>query len=227
MSVLHEFSRHLNTILIHFYWFSLLESVPIFPALLSRVSRKLVIWFCRSSADWLPLYTGSGCGEFLNRLLSVLYLFFFCLLVLYFHVAPFAGIHPSIYLSVYLSIYLSVCLSVCLSIDRSKSSPLSPGFCACRPYDTICCELDLFSVFFVSCRLIVWKDEINGSGWCLEGESECWLKGLHKIPRVRREGTLTQGPQKIARVSWIYFFFNLNFFLLIKTIDIIQYRNFK
>ena len=48
----------------------------------------------------------------------------------------------------------------------SKSSSLSPGFCACRlrQYHTICCELDLFSVFFVSSWLIVWEDEINGSG---------------------------------------------------------------
>ena len=37
MSVLHAFQRHLNIILIHFYWCLLLESVLRFPALFSHV----------------------------------------------------------------------------------------------------------------------------------------------------------------------------------------------
>ena len=44
--------------------------------------------FYRNSTDWLPHDVGSGCGESRNRLLTVLYRFFFCLLVLYFYIAP-------------------------------------------------------------------------------------------------------------------------------------------
>ena len=74
MGVLHVFCHHSNIILIHFYWFLLVGSVP----------RFLVycLTFCRNQ-----LFAGSGYGESRNRLLTVLYLFF-CLLMLYFCVAP-------------------------------------------------------------------------------------------------------------------------------------------
>ena len=50
----------------------------------------------RYSTDWLPhdVGSGSGCGKSRNRLLTVWYpffiffIYFFCLLVLYFYVAP-------------------------------------------------------------------------------------------------------------------------------------------
>ena len=86
MSVLHAFCHHLNSILIRFYWLLLPNVVLKFPALLSRVVRKPVMWIL---SHWtLPHDAGSGCGESRNRLLTVLYIFFFCLLVLYFYVAP-------------------------------------------------------------------------------------------------------------------------------------------
>ena len=44
--------------------------------------------FYRNSTDWLPHDAGSGCGESRNRLITVLYLFFFCLPDLYFYIAP-------------------------------------------------------------------------------------------------------------------------------------------
>ena len=44
--------------------------------------------FYRNSTDWLSHDAGSACGESRNRLLTVLYLFSFCLLVLCFRVAP-------------------------------------------------------------------------------------------------------------------------------------------
>ena len=43
--------------------------------------------FYRNSTDWLSHDVGSGCGESWNRLLTALYLFIFCLLVLCFCVA--------------------------------------------------------------------------------------------------------------------------------------------
>ena len=71
------FYRHLNIILIYFYWLLLLGSVLRFPAVLSRVLWKPVSWLYRSSTGWLPHDLGSACGEFWNRLQTVLYLFFF------------------------------------------------------------------------------------------------------------------------------------------------------
>ena len=89
MSVLHTFCHHLDINLIQFYWLLLLGSVLNFPALLSRVLWKPVIWIL-SQFSWLvATYVGSGCGVSRNRLLTVLYLFFcFCLLLLYFYVDP-------------------------------------------------------------------------------------------------------------------------------------------
>ena len=57
----------------------------------------------------------------------------------------------------------------------SKSTSLSPGFCARRPrqFDTICCELDLFPGFFVSSWVFVWADGVNGCNWCLAGGRGC------------------------------------------------------
>ena len=68
----------------------------------------------------------------------------------------------------------------------SKSTSLSPGLCVCRPkpYNTISCESDPFSLFFVSSWVIVWEDGINRCSWCLAGGSGCWLKGLHQIPSL-------------------------------------------
>ena len=90
MSVLHVFCRHSNIILIHFYWLLLLKSVLRFPALLSRVLRKPVIWIL-SKFNWL---VAAWCGiwmwgiseQITNSFIS--FLFFFCLLVLYFYIAP-------------------------------------------------------------------------------------------------------------------------------------------
>ena len=48
---------------------------------------KQLFKFYGNSTDWLPHDAGSGCGESQNRLLIVLYFFFFCLLVLYFYIA--------------------------------------------------------------------------------------------------------------------------------------------
>ena len=50
--------------------------------------RDHLFGFYRNSTDWLSHDVGSGCGESWNRLLTVLYPFFFCLLVLYFYIAP-------------------------------------------------------------------------------------------------------------------------------------------
>ena len=44
--------------------------------------------FYRNSTDWLQHDTGSGWGESPNTLLTVLYFFFFCLLVVYIYIAP-------------------------------------------------------------------------------------------------------------------------------------------
>ena len=44
LPVLQAFYRHLNIILIHFYWLLLLKSLLRFPVLVSRVLRKPVIW---------------------------------------------------------------------------------------------------------------------------------------------------------------------------------------
>ena len=88
MRVLHAFCRHSNIILIHFYWLLLLESVLRFLVLLSRVLRKPVIWIL-SKFNWLVVtWCRIWVWESRNRLLTVLYFFFFCLLVLCFCVAP-------------------------------------------------------------------------------------------------------------------------------------------
>ena len=60
--------RHLNLILIHFYWFSLLESVLKFSPLLSRVLEKPVTWLCCNSTDVLWHDVGFGCGGISERI---------------------------------------------------------------------------------------------------------------------------------------------------------------
>ena len=88
MSVLHAFYRHLSIILIHFYWFSygrLFWDSLLY--CLAFCGNHLFEFYCNST-DSLPHDAGSGCGESRSRLLTVLYPFFFCLLVLYFYVAP-------------------------------------------------------------------------------------------------------------------------------------------
>ena len=47
-----------------------------------------VLWIYYKSTDWLPHDVGYECQESRNRIVTVLYPFFFCLLVLYFYIAP-------------------------------------------------------------------------------------------------------------------------------------------
>ena len=90
MSVLHACCRHLNIILIRFYLFLLLKSVLRFPALLSRVLRKPVIWilskYNRLVVTWCGICVWGISEQITNSFMS--FLFFFCLLVLYFNIAP-------------------------------------------------------------------------------------------------------------------------------------------
>ena len=90
MSVLLAYCRHSNIILIHFYWLLLLKSVLRFPALLSRVLRKPVIWilskYNRLVATWCGICVWGISEQITNSFMS--FLFFFCLLVLYFYEAP-------------------------------------------------------------------------------------------------------------------------------------------
>ena len=88
VSVLHAFCRHLNIILIHFYWLSLLDSNLRFLLYCLAFCGDQLFEFYRNSYDWLPRSAVSECGKSQNRLLTVLYPFFFCLLVFYFYVAP-------------------------------------------------------------------------------------------------------------------------------------------
>ena len=87
MIVLHVFCRHSNIILIRFY---LLKSVLRFPALLSRVLRKPVVWILSKFnwlvAAWCEIWMWGISEQITNSFIS--FLFFFCLLVLYFYIAP-------------------------------------------------------------------------------------------------------------------------------------------
>ena len=71
MIVLQPFYRHLDIILIHFYWLSLLESVLRFPA--------LCLTFCGNqlfdSTDCLPRDAGFGCRGWQNSLQFYIYLY--------------------------------------------------------------------------------------------------------------------------------------------------------
>ena len=89
LRVWHAFRRHSNVILIHFYWLLALESVLRFFISCSIVSRfgETSYFLILSKFNWLVV-TWSGCGESRNRLLTLLYLFFFYLVVLCFCVAP-------------------------------------------------------------------------------------------------------------------------------------------
>ena len=90
MSVLHAFCRHSNIILIHFYWFLLLKSVLRFPALLSRALRKpvtsILSKYNRLVATWCKIWVWGISEQKTNSFIS--FLFFFCLLVLCFYMAP-------------------------------------------------------------------------------------------------------------------------------------------
>ena len=86
MILLHAFCRHSNIILIHFYWLLLLQSVLRFTALLSRILQKPVIWILSKFNRLFATWCGSGSLECRNRLLTVLYLFLFCLLILYYFI---------------------------------------------------------------------------------------------------------------------------------------------
>ena len=87
-SIVHAFCRHLNIILIHFYSLLLLESVLKFLAPLSRILRKPVIWillqFNWLVAAWCGIWIWGISEQINNSFISSL----FCLLVLYFHIAP-------------------------------------------------------------------------------------------------------------------------------------------
>ena len=83
MSVLHTFDRHFNITLIHLYWLLLLESVLRFPALLSRVLRKLVVWIL-SQFSW-PVTTWSRIWVWgISEQIANSFIFFFFFVCLYF-----------------------------------------------------------------------------------------------------------------------------------------------
>ena len=87
MRVLHAFCHHSNIILIHlidFYYWSLFWDSLLY--CLAFCGNQL-FEFYQNSSDWLPHDAGSGCRLSRSRLLTVLYLFFFYLLVLYFYIA--------------------------------------------------------------------------------------------------------------------------------------------
>ena len=75
-TVLQAFYRHLNIILVHFYWLLLLESVLQFPASCLAFCLNQLFEFYWDSSDWLSRDKGSGCGESRNRLQTVLYIDF-------------------------------------------------------------------------------------------------------------------------------------------------------
>ena len=85
MRVLHAFCCHSDIVFIDFYYWSLFWD-SLFYCL--TFCRNQLFQFYRNSTDWLSHDAGSGCGRSRNKLLTVLYLFFFCLLVLSFCVAP-------------------------------------------------------------------------------------------------------------------------------------------
>ena len=90
MSVLHAFCCHSNIILICLYLLLLLQSVLRFRALLSRVLRKPVIWILSKFnwlvAAWYGIWVWGISEQIIHSFIS--FLFFFCLLVLYFYIAP-------------------------------------------------------------------------------------------------------------------------------------------
>ena len=90
MSILHTFCHHSNMILIHFYWLLFLKSVLRFPALLSRVLPRPVIWilskFIWLVAAWCGIWVRGISEQITNSFIS--FLVFFCLLALYFYIAP-------------------------------------------------------------------------------------------------------------------------------------------
>ena len=75
-------------ILIHYYWFYYWSLFWDYLLYCLAFCGNQLFEFCCNSTDWLPHDAGSECEEFRNRLLTVLYSFFFCLLVLYFYIAP-------------------------------------------------------------------------------------------------------------------------------------------
>ena len=88
--------------------------------------------------------------------------------------------------AVFLPYFSMLIFSLFLLRLGSRSSSLSPGFCVRRPrqYDTICWESNPISWFFAFFWVIVCKDGINKSGWCLARGRGCWLKDPHQIPSV-------------------------------------------
>ena len=83
--LLPSFEYHFNSVLLTFIT-GVCSEIPCFICL--AFCRNQLFKFYRNSMDWLPHYAGSGCGDSRIRLLTVLYLFFFCLHVLYFYIAP-------------------------------------------------------------------------------------------------------------------------------------------
>ena len=81
--VLPSFKYHFNSLsLISLIW----SSLSLFYSLAFCANQ--LSEFCRNWTVWLPHDSGYGCGESRNRLLTVLYSFFFGLFVLYFYIAP-------------------------------------------------------------------------------------------------------------------------------------------
>ena len=92
ISVLHVFCRHLNIILIHFYWLLLLESVLRFPPRLSGIFWTPVNWILSQFnwlvATWCGIWVWGMSEEITNSFISFPF-FFTCTLLLG---SSFAGI---------------------------------------------------------------------------------------------------------------------------------------
>ena len=107
MSVLHAFFRHLNIILIHFYWLLLLESVLRFLALLSHVLRKPFIWIL-SQFNWLVatrcrIWVWGILEQITNSFISFLFMFTCTLL----SCSSFAGIFWVCFLPTFKMIFIN------------------------------------------------------------------------------------------------------------------------
>ena len=114
---------HTNIILIHFYWLLLLDSVLGFPALVSRILWKPLIWllsrFNWLVATWCDIWA-SGCRDSRNRLQIVLHVFIsVCVYIcayMYVCVYVFVCVNVDICVHVCVYVYVCICVRVCVRI---------------------------------------------------------------------------------------------------------------